>query len=92
MFQRAVMLVAEASVDENHLATARKNQIRPTGQALPMEAIARVVRQTARQRFGSNIAAPDRTHYPAAYFRGFRHCLNSIRRLGSVSTASMIAL
>lgn len=78
---RAVVLVPKTSVDEDHLASAGKGQIRAAGQIFAMEPIAvpHAVRQTAHDHFQARILALDRLHDATPHFRSFRGRHSSLR-------------
>ncbi len=89
-----IMLVPEASMDENHFASRGEYQIGFSGKVSAMQAIpiTHAVSQPPHSHFGSRIPAFHCAHRAAAIFRSFRHFRISIFRLGSVSTSSTISL
>jgi hypothetical protein len=65
------MLVPEASMNENHFAPSRKNQVRLSGQTFTVEpeAIALAVKYLAQENFGRRVFGPYLPHVIAAALR-----------------------
>lgn len=69
-----MMLVPEAPMDEDDLATSWKNDIWPSRQCSDMEseAIAEGMGRAADGQFGSGINGADRRHVAASSFTGLK--------------------
>ena len=88
------MLVPEAPMDEDHLASRGKHKVRLTREPAVVKPvpIALGVSEPTHDHLWLRVLTLDRTHYPAAVLGPLSHHWMAILRLGSVSTSSIISL